>query len=94
LGTPKAIPVLLHGEDQAIPFDWWPALFSQEDARALARTLPGAYGLLPSREYFNTVEDPVVSFEGPATITEQANFGATIDSYEEMLSFLKGEGRL
>lgn len=94
LGTPKAIPVLLHGEDQAIPFDWWPALFSQQDARALARTFPGAHGLLPSRAYFDKVADPVVSFEGLATLNERAKFGDSIDSYDEMVRFLKGEARL
>jgi hypothetical protein len=92
LGTPKTIPVLLHGEDQAIPLDWWPALFSRQDGRAIARTLPGVYSLLPSRAYFDKVVDPVVSFDaGAATLNERAKFGDTIDSYNEMVRFLGGE---
>src|SRR3990167_11343315 len=59
LGTPKAIASLLHGDFQNIP-GWAGFLVSKANARALGENMPGAFGLLPSAEYFARVADPIV----------------------------------
>ena len=70
-GTPKAVTTLLHGDGQFIPL----GLLSAKDARTLAEYMPGAYGLLPSRAYFENVNDPVISF------TENVTWILGLESY-------------
>lgn len=96
LGTPSAIPALLHGYDQRILFGW---LMDEVHARELGRNMSGAYGLLPSREYINRVSaSPVTFVDNPipsgATTVYVQNYGDAIDSYSEYKSFIFGsEGR-
>ena len=95
LGTPTAIPALLHGYDQDLGLGF---IMNKATARAFGVTMPGAYGLLPSPEYFNKVFTPVISFlpniADPYMNQEISLYGNTIDSYSELESFLAGgDGR-
>jgi parallel beta-helix repeat protein len=75
LGTPEAIAALLHGSEQAIPYDWLPLLISQHAAREFAHNSPMAYNLLPSADYFTYVDTPVVTFD--STLPDwQAKYGS------------------
>lgn len=92
-GTPDAIGALLHGHELGIPL-----LASARSLREVARNMPGVYGLLPSREYFDLVSDPVVSFSTTSTFSlleaSVARFGSTIASHAPLVDFLLGiEGR-
>ncbi len=63
LGTPHAIAGILNGEGQSILGG---AILSASVARSLGVNMPGAYGLLPSKEYFNRFIDATVTFAGKA----------------------------
>jgi pimeloyl-ACP methyl ester carboxylesterase len=65
LGTPQAIPGLLHGSDQSIAFG---LVLSEYVARGLGVNMASAYSLLPSKEYFNKVNNPVITFSS-STVT-------------------------
>ena len=52
VGTPMAVGALLHGYEQGLPFNWFPAILNPATARAFASTSPMAYNLLPSAAYF------------------------------------------
>ena len=81
LGTPQAISALLHGEDQDLLYGF---ILNQGVARTFGINMLGAYGLLPSKEYFNRLIEPVVAFAGE-----------TINSYVPLANFLigKNDGR-
>lgn len=92
LGTPKAIASLLHGYDQAIGG----GLFLKKAvARDFGNGLPGAYGLLPSREYFSQNTASVISIATSVPKTTALRRASTnINSYSGMFNFLSGkEGR-
>lgn len=97
IGTATAVPVLLHGYDQRIA---WGLLLDEEHARELGRNMPGAYGLLPSKEYINRMSASPVAFSDnpiPSGITTSFlnAYGNVVDSYPEYKSFLLGqEGRV
>ena len=92
LGTPKAVASLLHGDFQNIP-GWAGFLVSKANARALGENMPGAFGLLPSPEYFARVADPVVDLSAAPALRAGAALSApTIDSTSELASFLTGAG--
>ncbi len=59
LGTPQAIPGLLHGSDQSIALG---LVLSEYVSRGLGVNMASAYSLLPSDEYFNKVRNPVITF--------------------------------
>jgi len=97
-GTPHALGVLLHGYKEGLPgiFPEWvpgvPRFLTEHAARTLAENAPVAYNLLPSLKYFSDVADPrfpVVRFNS-ATLyqQEQAHYGNTIDTANEMNDFL------
>lgn len=77
LGTPQAIASMLHGDDESLLGG---VILKSTVARALALNMPGAYGLLPSSQFFNHIVKPVVSF---AT--------SSISSYKSMADFLVGK---
>lgn len=97
IGTATAVPVMLHGYDQKILLG---LLLNPEHARELGRNMPGAYGLLPSREYINRIDIAPVTFKDnhiPSGVTTDFvnAHGSTIDSYTEYKNFLFGdEGRV
>lgn len=79
LGTPKAILALLHGYDQSIASGFF---LTENNSRTLSRNSLGAYGLLPSRKFF----------DGHSTSVISDMFSSSTDlflsTYNEMKSFL------
>ena len=95
LGTPTAIPALLHGYDQDLGLGF---LLNKSTARELGRNMPSAYTFLPSREYFNHVSTPVISFVPNYLDSWMSNmistYGENISNYSSQNNFLIGaEGR-
>ncbi len=97
IGTASAVPAVLHGFGQSIGGG---IILDQTHARELGRNMPGAYALLPSREYINHVSASPISFTDnlpiPSGVTTDfiSRYGNVIDSYSEYTSFLSGaEGR-
>lgn len=77
-GTPEAIGSLLHGYGQAILGG---LILRAGTAREVTQNLPGAYGLLPTKEYFaDTHRTPVVVFE------DNASTQAFIDAYGSQIT--------
>ncbi len=97
IGTASAVPAILHGYDQSM---LWGLLVDEVNARELGRNMPGAYGLLPSKEYINRVSASPATFVDdaiPSNITTKLvqTFGSAISSYAEYKDFLFGaEGRI
>lgn len=79
LGTPKAILSMLHGYGQSIAKG---LLASENNARILSSNMLGAYGLLPSEDFFKTGPFKVISDIYSST-TE-----ITYDTYKSMNNFL------
>lgn len=96
IGTATAVPTMLHGYDQSIVGGW---IMDEMRAREFGRNMPGAYGLLPSREYINRMSASPIVFTDNATpsfITTSflKAYGNVIDSYSEYKDFIFGnEGR-
>ncbi len=90
-GTPEAISDLLHGDQIGL----WGAVMKARRLRDLTHNMPGAYHLLPSTAYFNTVGTPIINFEnGTATTPFIAHYGNTISNSTDLERFLRGdEGR-
>ena len=92
LGTPKAIGTVLHGYDQEKLGGW---LIDDAVARDVIQNMPGAYGLIPSQKYFDTVTGPVVTFDtGVATQRFRNAYGTSVDSAAELLQFMTGSADL
>ncbi|HBO16764.1 MAG TPA: hypothetical protein DD451_02065 [Candidatus Moranbacteria bacterium] len=91
IGTPVALLAMLYGYDEPALAG---TLISQEDARTLAENMPGAYGLLPSEEYFDRIENPFVSFSSENTRYKSFKdaYGDDIDDFDEWKDFLTGDG--
>ncbi len=88
LGTPKAIGTILHGYDQEKLGGW---VIDDMVAREVIQNMPGAYGLVTSQEYFDTVTDSVIRFENStATQLFRTAYGDSIDSAEELKRFMVG----
>jgi pimeloyl-ACP methyl ester carboxylesterase len=87
LGTPISILSLLYGYNEALVGG---LLASRKDVRALAENMPGAYGLLPSQEYFKRTEQPLISFLSEHTRykTYRDGYGERIDDWNELVDFL------
>ncbi len=88
LGSPSALTALLHGYDQAIPFDF-PLLhlMSSVVAREFGQNLPGAYNFLPSASYFSSVSTPLVEFD--ASLPDWiGRYGTTTSSASALHTFL------
>jgi pimeloyl-ACP methyl ester carboxylesterase len=94
LGTPQAVTSLLHG--QGLPSNMLPFLMSQPTARLLGENMPSGYSLLPSREYFNRVIDPIAAFDSFDPLAQQYfdKYGLVVSNYGEFQNFIAGaEGR-
>ncbi len=61
LGTPQALPALLHGYGQTLLGGF---LMGKNTARMFSQNMPGAYGLLPSEKFFEKVNKPVITADG------------------------------
>lgn len=93
LGTPQAITSMLHGDGQELGFGW---ILREDVARGLAENMLGAYNLLPSEKYFNTVLDPMIKFDSSLDKLNswRTTYGDEISSYSELQDFILGkEGR-
>jgi len=97
IGTASALPAVMHGFSQEMLGG---IFMDKTHARELGRNMPGAYGLLPSREYIDRVSASPVTFVDnaiPSLVTTNFinTFSSTIDSYSEYKDFLFGiEGRI
>jgi pimeloyl-ACP methyl ester carboxylesterase len=87
MGAPVSMLTLLYGYDEAIP-----TLVSESAARSLAERMPGAYGLLPSEEYFDRTNEALVSFLSTRTRfgSFRDAYGESIDDRDELVAFLSG----
>lgn len=94
LGTPQAAASLLHGEGEGLPGqDFVPNIIATRPVvRTAARNFEPAYDLLPSREYFDDVTDPVIVF-GNAFFTEdwRNEWGDSISNYDDFAEFVTGQ---
>lgn len=77
LGTPQAILGMLHGAGQAIAGG---TVMSGGVARAMGINMPGAYGLLPSSEYFKKIVNTVLTLAGKA-----------VNSHSGFIDYLTGK---
>ncbi len=84
IGTPEALAGLLHGSEQAVPYDWLPLLLSQHEAREFAHNSEMAYNLLPSADYFTYVDTPLVTFDTNLP-TWRTKYGASDGTYQGMI---------
>lgn len=88
LGTPKAIASILHGYGQEQGFGY---LIDDEVARGVIKNMPGAYGLVPSQNYFTVASGSVVQFDtSTSTGVFRTAYGTVIDSVAELGDFMSG----
>lgn len=93
LGTPNAVGALLHGDGQELGLGF---VLNKKNARKWGENMMSAYNLLPSIEYLEKVNSPLVYFDGSldSINTWRSTYGDLVDSYEEFESFITGgEGR-
>lgn len=88
VGTPEALAGLMHGENQGLPFDWVPLLFSKQQARALSNNMPMTYNLLPSQGYFTYVDDAIATFDSATLPDWIAQYGDSIHSNDRLNAFI------
>jgi len=87
MGTPKAILTMLYGFDEKLPL---PGLITNSQARQVVENMPGAYGLLPTQEYFSRVDYDIIDFESENTKYKKYKgaYGDHINDYDEFRDFL------
>jgi pimeloyl-ACP methyl ester carboxylesterase len=89
LGTPKAIPTILHGYDQGAAGG---LIINEATVRDIVGSMPGALALVPSQKYFD--EDPglLVTFDtSDSTAFLRTAYGNAINNESELLAFMRGE---
>lgn len=89
MGAPITTLSMLYGHGEQLV---WGSLMSQEEARKLAENMPSAYGLLPTKIYFDRMENPFITFSSENTrykIFKDA-YGESIDNLGEFKNFLLG----
>lgn len=86
LGTPEAIPALLHGSGQSLGGG---ILVNSATARGLGKNMSSAYSLLPSREYFKHILTPTIAFASTtqSSLNKDA-YPAVIDSFSAQSDFI------
>jgi len=89
LGTPEAIPALLHGDNQSLVQKTKGLIFSQSVMRGLGKNMASAYSLLPSREYFSKIFTPTIAFAS-STMPGINNgmYPREITGFESFFSFI------
>ncbi len=86
LGTPEAIPAMLHGDDQELAYG---LLLKTNVARQLAQNMPSAYSLLPSAGYYSKVPGSTISFAtGTPSIINNGSYPKSILSFADMSAFI------
>ena len=90
LGTPKAIAALLHGDEANLLYG---AILDKKTGRQFAENMVSIYNLLPSQEYFNIVQSPVIEFDKDVENIYDFHgiYGKGIDSFDEFERFLLGD---
>lgn len=87
-GTPQAIAGILHGDGQSLGKG---LILSQGVARTLGLNMPGAYGLLPSMEFFRHITDPVVTIASSTRNGSSTQTALTqIANVDSLATFLTG----
>ena len=87
-GTPAAIGALLHADN----FSDVPNLIvNSTEERAITKTMPGPYDLLPSPTYLTHVADPVATFDQDGLLSGKfaISFGGAIWSFLPFENFLE-----
>lgn len=88
MGTPVSIASLLHGDEQDIPktLGW---VLNKATARKLGENMRSAYTLLPSEKYFDSLRDPVITFDSSiSSIYDASSNGSIINTFSELKDFL------
>ena len=93
LGTPDALVGMLHGS-RIVPYLVVGNVVSQKTSRQLLGTMPFAYHLLPSTQYFNgsgvMVNTPVLTFDAGTLTTPWVNtYGGTVNTSQKMQAFMQ-----
>lgn len=83
VGTPSAVAGMLHGYKQ----NFFPVL-DTETARSFGENMPGAYNLLPSEQYFSSVDTPTVTFDTDSSSDWKARYDNPIHSKNGLHEFL------
>lgn len=93
LGTPQAAASLLHGFSLGTFRERFIAL-QPDVVRAAALTIPSAYNLLPSSEYFSRVSEPAIVFDENSSFTKDWRdlWGTEIATYLDFFAFVTGGG--
>jgi hypothetical protein len=92
LGTPKTIGALLSGYQAGLP--GITSLFlDSADARHLGQSMPAAYNLLPSNEYFNNVLNPAITFDPDTLPWWTIRYGSSISSVSQLHDFMTDSAR-
>ncbi len=91
LGSPLAVPALLHGYDQDLVGG---LLLNKSVARSLAVNMPDAYTLLPSDPYFKD-SAPLITFDPSVkNFPELKKYaGSTIGSADQLAAFITDTNR-
>jgi len=84
LGTPTAIGALLHGLEQNSALK---LIIDESTAREVTRNMPGAYGLLPSRTYFEKYGDNIITSDSSLIAAPISSYG-NMDDYNNFANFL------
>lgn len=85
MGTPLTALTMLHGYEGGLAGG---LIASDSDAREFSSNVPGAYGLLPTEEYFKRSEDRLIDFSWGKF---KDVYGDGLESYSEFKKFLTGE---
>lgn len=93
LGTPQAIGGLLHGYNQALPFESFPLFVTDADARYLALQMPMAYNLLPSDGYFQSTQNPAITFDAKTLPDWTQKYGSSITTETQLRAFISDTAR-
>lgn len=77
LGTPEAILSMLHGHNQSMGMGM---IMNENNARTFSQNLPGAYGLLPTNQFFE--KNPIT------VISDLFNKKTLVSTFNDMKNFL------
>lgn len=91
-GTPESVIGTLHGVELGLGG----FVMDSQTSRSLMKDGPFGFHLLPTRQYFESVATPVITIEeGLVTNNWRQQFGDSLNSYDEMRTFMiEGSGRL
>lgn len=87
IGTVQAIPAILHGYDQDLLAG---LILNESVARELGKNMSSAYNLLPSKNYFDLITDPVIQIDKSTQTLNNlyTMYGSVIGTQSKMEDFL------